>query len=620
MRSTSKERGAAAPVLKVVRGGETAPLRPAGALRFGEFQLSLESGELDRAGQPVKLQPQPAKLLQYLAERPGRVISRRELQVHLWGESRFVDSEQGLNYCVRSIRRALGEDAESPTYLETIPRRGYRFRAQVESIEPADLAMSGPVAVAPSRSPPAPPPTWPRGLTAGLLVAAAAVAGWAMWSLTSDRGRPPRIAVLPFENLSPREADAALAGGLTAELISRLVRENGRQLGVIARTSVTAFAGSRASVAEIGAELDVDLLLTGTVQRSEAALRVSTQLVEVVGETVRWARVAERPVEDPDLEAWTAEVASAVAGELGLESTSIPAFELPAELYEVYLEGIASSNLETVEGRRNGLDTLAEVRRRAPGFAPAHLAWARLRVRTGKATEFLPEVMAALEQTVALDPDFAEAHLEITRLRGLYLYEWRKGADHVRRALELRPRLAEAHIVHAMYLAAAGRVDEAIFAMHQALAIDPLSRSTSAHLAWSYFFARRYEKAIEVSRRTLAIDPSSVAAHSTIVHSLVQLGDSHGALAHAREMFERDFSDLEAFWRVSAERQAANPGRVAISQIQLGEHDAAIDSLLSACRQRVGWPLPFLRVDARFDALRRHPRWTEVLACTGLAD
>ncbi len=624
MSSTSRER-AAAPVLKVVRGGESAPRRATGALRFGDFQLDVESGELARDGEPVKLQPQPAKLLQYLAERSGRVVSRRELQVHLWGESRFVDSEQGLNYCVRSIRRALSDDAESPTYLETIPRRGYRFRVPVERIEQADLEVGGPSVAtpAPAAAPPAasPNPSSRRWLAGLLLAAAAAAVGWALWSAVApDRVRPPRLAVLPFEDLSPHAADAPLATGLAAELISRLVRENGRELGVIAQTSAMAFAGTRASVAEIGGQLDVDLLLTGTVQRAGEVLRVSTQLVEVAGETVRWAEVAERPVGDPDLEAWTAQVASAVAGELGLTPSSIPAFELPAELYEVYLEGVAFANLETAEGVEKGLAALAEVRRRAPGFAPAHLAWAQLSARVGSAADFLPEVMAALEQAVALDPDFAEAHLEITKLRGLYLYEWRKGAGHVRRALELRPRLAEAHIVHAMYLANAGRVDDALAAMHRALVIDPLSRSTSARLAWTYFFARRFEEAIEISRRTLSIDPASTAAHSTIIHSLVQLGDAEGALDHVREMSGRDFADLQAFWRAGAERLPERPGFLAVYQVQLGEHDAAIDSLLSACHQRVGWPLPFLRVDARFDALRRHPRWAEVLACTGLAD
>ena len=229
-------------------------------------------------------------------------------------------------------------------------------------------------------------------------------------------------------------------------------------------------------------------------------------------------------------------------------------------------------------------------------------------------------MMTALEKAVQLDPDFAEAHLEITRLRGLYLYEWQRGAEHVRRALELRPRLAEAHIVNAMYLAAAGQMDEAIAAMHQALVIDPLSQSTSAHMAWSYFFARRYGRAIEVSRRTLELDPTSAAAHSTIIHSFLQQGDPTGALAQAQAMADREFATLEDFWRFRIEQGQANSGVLAIWQTQLGDDEAALDSLLRACDEQVGWPLPFLRVDARFDNLRQHPRFADVLDCTGLAD
>ena len=134
MPQTSPNRGpadsddVATPVLTVVGGTESTPQRPrVHTLRFGDFQLATESGELQRGGEPVKLQPQPAKLLQYLAERSGQAVSRPELQAHLWGEKQFVDSEQGLNYCIKSIRRALGDSADSPTYLETIPRRGYRF-------------------------------------------------------------------------------------------------------------------------------------------------------------------------------------------------------------------------------------------------------------------------------------------------------------------------------------------------------------------------------------------------------------------------------------------------------------------------------------------------------------
>ena len=623
MGQSSAERGpaggdrAAKPVLTVVRDAPADP-RPSAAqiLRFGDFELNTESGELKRGDEPIKLQPQPAKLLQYFAERSGQTLSRRELQTHLWGENRFVDSDQGLNYCVKSIRRALGDSADNPTYVETIPRRGYRFRAPVEIVE--DQAPRQ-VRSAASRARPARPGL--RMWLPGLLFVAAVIAGWLWWQAAFQGDeRPPRLAVLPFENLSQRPADEPLATGLVAELISRLVREHGRELGVIAQTSTMAYAGIRAPAAEIGAELDVDLLLTGTVGRSGEALRISTQLIEVADETVRWAEVAERRADD--LEAWTAEVTSAVAGELDLEpvTAAVPAFELPAELYEVYLRGQAFSNLETPEGVRLGLETLAEVRRRAPGFAPAHLAWARLRVRSGPAKEFLPEVMAALEEAVALDSDFAEAHLEITRLRGLYLYEWQRGAEHVRRALELRPRLADTHIVHAMYLAAAGRVGEAIDAMHRALVIDPLSWSTSAHLAWSYFFDRQYARAIDVSRRTLELEPTSVAAHTTIIHSSVQLGDPGRALTQAKEMTQRDFANLDDFWRFKIEQGQGGPGVLAIWQVQLGEHEAALDSLLRACREQVGWPLPFLRVDARFDALRQHPRFADILECTGLAD
>ena len=388
-RGLRNEDGAAAPVLTVVRGDQRSPRRAEPSiLRFGNFELATESGELTRDGQPVKLQPQPAKLLQYLAERSGQAVSRRDLQAHLWGENRFVDSEQGLNYCVKSIRRALSDSAENPTYLETIPRRGYRFRAPVQQV---DGPTPRPVTPTPAPAPDSEPGSqrWLVGLS---LLVATAIAGWLLWHVAGrSDDRPPRIAVLPFENLSERSTDGPLATGLAAELISHLVREHGRELGVIAQASAMAFAETRAPIARTGSELDVDLLLTGVIQRTGEALRISTELIEIDSETVRWAEVTELRDGGSHLTAWTAEVSAAVADELGLESPrpAIPAFELAPELYEVYLQGISFSNLKTPEGVLKGLETLAEVRRRAPGFAPAHLAWARLRIRSGPAKEVL---------------------------------------------------------------------------------------------------------------------------------------------------------------------------------------------------------------------------------------
>jgi DNA-binding winged helix-turn-helix (wHTH) protein len=206
-------------------------------LRFGVFELDPKSGELRKNGALVKLQPQPFKVLALLASRPRQVITREEIREQIWGSERFVDFERGLNFCVKQIRAALGDDAERPRYIETLPKRGYRFLASVEA-----GGKSGKI--------PAERLRW-----IAVVVVLVAVIVYLLW----PRINPPRekimLVVLPFENLSADPEQEYFSKGLTDELTTQLGQLNPKRLGVIGRETAKEVADR--SVAEIGPDLGV---------------------------------------------------------------------------------------------------------------------------------------------------------------------------------------------------------------------------------------------------------------------------------------------------------------------------------------------------------------------------
>ncbi len=297
-------------------------------LRFGEFDLTADGCELlrrDREGrlQPVKLQPQPARVLLYLAERSGSLVTRGELQRFLWGENHFVDHDQGLNYCIRTIRKALGDDASSPRFLETVPRRGYRFRSPVavteraqrlESLSEQDVRGAATRTVAQGT----------RGRdrrTAIILVAIGALSLALHWALSAGLllpQRQPKLAVLPFEDLSAAQLGSTLSDTLTDELTSHLARSYADRLGVIARASAFAYAGRGLTAAQLGSELDVDYLLTGGLTISDDGARITVQLIRVRDETNLWAEIYDRPLGRTDWQEWVRAVSQEIASRLAL--------------------------------------------------------------------------------------------------------------------------------------------------------------------------------------------------------------------------------------------------------------------------------------------------------------
>src|SRR5262245_18350028 len=266
-------------------------------LHFAGFEMDVESGELRKDGIRLKLQPQPFRVLGLLVSRAGRVLSRQEIERELWGDETHVDFEGGLNYCIRQIRTALGDDAESPRYIETLPKRGYRFLAPVE-------ARNGERPAARRRA---------------------------------------MLAVLPFGNLTGLSDQDYFSDGLTEELIAQLGRLNPEQLGVIAFTTARQYKNTTKGIDQIGEELGVSFIVEGSLRRAGDRVRITAQLIQVSDQSHLWAEAYNRTVED--IISIQIDVAERVARSLAVELLSGGGNALArsatrnSAAYEAYLKG-----------------------------------------------------------------------------------------------------------------------------------------------------------------------------------------------------------------------------------------------------------------------------------------
>jgi DNA-binding winged helix-turn-helix (wHTH) protein/TolB-like protein len=257
----------------------------ASRVRFGLFEFSPATGELSREGTPIRLQPQPARVLALLVERPGELVSREDLRRHVWGNETFVDFERGLNFCIAQIRSALGDSADSPRYVETVPKRGYRF------IAPAAVDGTGP----PNEA--RPPKNNRRA--AGIALAASLVAAVGAFIFVRQQVTEPAatvpIAVVPFDNQTGSIAFDAVAEGLADATVAQLAQADRPRLAVVGNAQLLRTARSFRDVKRIGAELNVDYVVLGQVQRDGQGVRVVAHLIRVSDERHVWANRFDRP-------------------------------------------------------------------------------------------------------------------------------------------------------------------------------------------------------------------------------------------------------------------------------------------------------------------------------------
>jgi len=532
---------------------------PAARVRFGVFEVDLRSGELHKHGIKIKLHDQPFQVLAMLLEHPGELVTREQLHQKLWAADTFVDFDVGLNSAIKRLRDALGDSAESPRYIETLPRRGYRFIASVEDDIPAippGLLPSIGTGQAEAASFAKPAEDAPAAAKAGLrprnlgglaLAAGAGIALLLALNLPSLHHRVQRtttplkirsLAVLPLENLSGDSAQEYFVDGMTEELITDLGKIAG--LRVISRTSSMHYKGTRKTLPEIARELNVDAVIEGAVLRSGDHVRITTQLVEAASDRHLWAESYERELRDVlTLQGEVArDVAKQVNIKLSQEEQTRFASTHPVDpkALEAYLKGRYELYKMTLEGTKKSIDYFAQALDKDPTYARA---WAGLSealsfplVPQGtwdsQPQEVSAKAKAAALKALELDGALSEGHLSL----GLVLereWLWSGAEKEYQRAIALDPNNARAHGVYGLYLMAQGRLEEAIAETRRAQELDPLSPLMHRYSARALSAAGRYDEALAQYREVAALG----GAMSYPTHRRM-------ALAYERKGMERE--------------------------------------------------------------------------------
>jgi TolB-like protein/DNA-binding winged helix-turn-helix (wHTH) protein len=648
------------------------PLRPNSVVRFGAFEVSFQSGEVRRAGLKVRVQQQPLKVLQILLEHPSEVVTREQLRVRLGAQENFGDFDQALNIAIGKLRSALGDSSESPRYIETLPKRGYRFIADVTVIDPgagSDRHESAPVISGAGESnldklPPSqilspPPGRWATGAlvqrlwtprrTAVAVALALSVSILAAYLILNGIGRSPRIrslAVLPLDNLSGDVGQDYFADGMTDELITDLAQI--RALRVVSRTSVMMYKGTRKPLPEIARELNVDAVVEGSVLRFGDQVRITAQLIQVPADKHLWANSYQGNVRDTL--AVQNQVARAIAEQIRIEVTPQEKAALKKEqpidpeAHEAYLKGRYFWNQRTAAGFKNAVNFFNQAVARDPGYAAAYSGLAdtyallgdwQYSVMTPK--EAMPRAKAAAKKALELDESLGEAHASLAFCLEGFDWDFAAADREFQRAIELSPGYATAHHWYAWHLSLVGRGKEAIAEMEKAKDLDPISPIVNADLAELLLIEHLPDESIQQSLTSIEMNPGFAYAHAQLAQAYIE-----------KRMFKGAVRELEKAIQISGENPAlsANLARayaglnrkpeavallnslknnpvpddahaihIAMIYTALGNKDEALVWLNQGFEERFN---PGVLTRPCFDPLRSDPRFEDILRRVGL--
>lgn len=616
-------------------------VKKSSALRFADFELDVDSAELRCAGATVKLQSQHLQLLVLLAGRAGQVVTRQEIRQALWDDQTFVDFDRSINFAINQIRAALRDDPQEPRYIQTLPRKGYRFIAA--PAEPGRLADDA--------APASQSPTDHHGLTRRWWFAAggggavlAAIAVWARTGMTGERGTKAieSLAVLPLDNLSRDPEQEYFADGMTDELITALAKISA--LRVISRTSVMQYKRTNKPVAQIARELNVDALLEGTVMRDAGRIRITAQLIRAAPEQHLWAERYEGALRD----ALTMQdsVAQAVAREIQVRITAREQTMLATrqtvdpQAYEAYLRALYLNPTE--ENLRRSAEYLLEATNRDPGFARAW-AWLGVIYELMGAYSVLPAADAyarardAAQKALSLDQNQTTAIAVVATTKS-YDWDWAGAEREYKRAIAINPNNGLVCHNYAAFLGGMGRSAEAIAEAVRERDVSPAEYWASVNVTVRYYFARQYRKAETESAKLMDWEPGLSWGYICCGSVYLQTGRRAEAVAllqKAAEVSHRGVFELMYFGHALgisgakaqgkqvlndmlalSKQRHVRPEFIAVVYEGLGERDSAIEWFEKGYAERSmhQWVLP----DPRLDAIRKDARFHQIMRRMGL--
>lgn len=594
-------------------------------LRFGPFELDPTREELRRSGSIVRIPRQPLRILLLLVRRAGEVVSRDDIHAAIWGNETYVDFEHGINTAIRQIRYALGDDAEAPRYVRTLPRLGYSFIASVEHVAepPVTTSDSAPEDVTIPTPLPAPPPPTRRITPRMTVMAAAAIlamtAVLAVIAASRERQSSGRtIAVQPFRRLG------LAIPGVDERSFGEELRAT---IGTLPHAHVSLVVSDRA-----------DLVVDGTIRQSEDGLRVIVSLADAESRTQIWTETFERRAARKD--GMAVEVAHRVMQEIARRYLPPPRHEprlmtpAPQSALALYKHARQQhANSQAYDWMRTKA-LYEETLREEPRFAEA---WSGLgdvvgsRALHGPVAERASAAAQATEfarRAVALQPGNAEALSTLGVLAAQREYDLAAAEDLLRRAVASDPGYVDAHANLATILTMRGNIGEALVEWELARQLDPVMNDLSTSEPFFYLYARRYDDARARFRDILAVTPENGVALWGLMYTYIAQRNWSEAIALAKTLqqvkmagnvpateagFLEIYGSLEEFVLQRHGQGRANDYFMALYYSQLGRPDRAFEFLHRAIDTRV--PLvSYIMVDPRIDNLRGDPRFNTVLA------
>ncbi len=570
-------------------------------LRFGTFELDQNSGELLREGGKVRLQEQPLQILQILLEQPGKVVPREELRRRIWPSDTFVDFDHGINNAIKRLREALGDTAETPLYIETLPRRGYRFKASVDGVPSKSRAVNTPL---------------------------------------------DSITVFPFETASSDPDTEYLATGIPGSIIHGLSQIP--NLRVISWRSAASEEGRQKDPLAIGRQLGVRAILTGRIWQRASKLRLHVDLLDTANGEEIWGDQYDSDL--TELFKVQDSVSREVSQKLRLkmtgktESRLVRRYTENIEAYQLYVRARRWCEKRSAEGFRRAFEYLSHAIQIDPNYALAYAELAQCisipcyygSVDPNKA---YPKAKAFALRALELDPDLAEGHEVLATVLKNYEWNWTAAEKEYKRAIELNPNCTTALYHYSYFLAESGRFDEAIHEATEALSHDPMSPLLNAGLAFVFLLTDRYDRCIDQALTAIEVDPSMIFGYLSLGNAYEQK-EQHAAAIEAYEK-GMELGGPVAFYKAfighvrgkSGERAKACDIFQELQELAkttyvplwysaiiydgLGERELAIEALERAYENRETL-LVFLRTCPQLDSLRDDPRFQDIERRVGL--
>jgi len=624
---------------------------PATSYQFGAFKLIPHERQLLCNGNQIPLPPKTFETLVVLVEKNGHLIEKEELMQTLWPDT-FVE-EANLTHHISALRKALGEKENGQQYIQTVPRRGYRFVADVRKsvvTEPntglaASAARSPVVELSSGKSS-------IRRFVVFVSVIIAAVIGLGyftytrIWTRRSTQSGKIVLLILPFENASGNPEEQYFSDGMTEEMITELANLQPARLRVIARTTAVRAKSSGTTIDQFARELGVNYVLESSVYRVNDRVRINARLFKVTDQSPLWAQAYDRELSD--ILGLQDEIARSISQEIALQlnATDKPATvrQIDPEAHEAYLKGLFFFDKLSEPGMKTSIEYFQQAIKKEPGYAAPYARMARAYGLLGNFNSLRPEDAYPKEKDAALkaleiDGSLAEARAALGWAKLFYDRDWDGAREEFQRAVELDPNLASAHQAYATYFVCMGQFDRVESEILKAQELDPINLNIKADVGWNLFFARHNDEAIAQLKQVVQMDPNFAIAHTFLAHAYQQKGMFDEAIREAQkamELLEGSEYRLgnlgDAYARAGKKQEArsilarlkeasrdhyVSPYQTGLIYASLGQPDEALDWLERAYQDRY-WMIAFLKVDPRWDSLRSHPRFIDILRRTGL--